>query len=77
MELENEQKKIEDLPEKKRNSAAMKKRLKEIGDEMVPLKQFLADAKAQRAAIRKEIGVMSLAHLSLLCAMFTFRFFES
>lgn len=58
MELENEMKSIEDQPDNKRNSAASKKRLKEIQEEMVPLKQFLADAKSQRAAIRKEIGMI-------------------
>ena len=57
MELENEKKTIEDAP---KISSKKKKRLAEIEREMVPLKKFLEDARAQRQAIRKEIGMLAL-----------------
>ena len=54
MELEEEKKAIEDS----KITAKKKLRLAEIEKEMIPLKQFLADAKAQRLAIRNEIGIL-------------------
>jgi hypothetical protein len=55
MELENEKSEIEALTKK---SARNKKRLDAIENEMAPLKKFLDDARAQRLAIRKEIGMI-------------------
>jgi hypothetical protein len=66
MELEEEKAKIEDAP--KRN-AKQKKRLLEIEQEMIPLKQFLNDAKMQRAQILKEIGMITT------CTSFFFFFY--
>lgn len=54
-ELEDEKAKIDELPKK---NAQQKKRLDDIEQEMIPLTQFLADAKLQRAQIRSEIGML-------------------
>lgn len=54
MELEEEKKAIEDS----KITAKKKLRLDEIEKEIIPLKQFLEDAKAQRLAIRNEIGML-------------------
>jgi hypothetical protein len=56
MELENEKSEIEALTKK---SAGNKKRLGAIEIEIAPLKKFLDDARAQRLAIKKEIGMIS------------------
>lgn len=54
MELDKEKKKIE---EHDKLTAKQRKRLAEIEKEMIPLKKFLEDAKAQRQAIRSEVGM--------------------
>jgi hypothetical protein len=59
VELENEKNEIEVLP---RMTNEKKKRLSEIEKEMVPLKKFLEDAKAQRRAIKEEIGMIFRIH---------------
>ena len=52
--MEDEKAKIED---NQKISPRQKKRLLEIEKEMIPLRQFLDDAKKQREQIRKEIGM--------------------
>lgn len=56
-ELQDEKATIEDSP---RITAKQKKRLAEIEKEIIPLKQFLDDAKKQRQQIRNEIGMHTL-----------------
>jgi hypothetical protein len=45
------------LKEKERLQSKDKKRLKEIEEEILPLKTFLEDAQKQRDALKKEIGM--------------------
>ena len=45
------------LKEKEKLRSNDKKRLKEIEEEILPLKTFLEDAQKQRDALKKEIGM--------------------
>jgi flagellar biosynthesis/type III secretory pathway chaperone len=55
-----------DLLREQRPNKANRAKLKEIEAQMQPLVQFLDEAKRQRAAIKKEVGMNLFAHVDNL-----------